>query len=249
MLNSTTSGTPPTLILADFADGSWHASSFALQFLHREKPHLSILQTYQSPNWGHFMMRKITPQLKEITKHELKKLKDKVLSNFNIEKRKVHTQSVEGELSIILQYKPIINGPHNIVLGTYSSFIDSCNMQNKCLEEIINTAANPMFVVPGEFTNGRNKKLLFVGNINKKPSEQLVQQVKDICKRTESNLEILFVLNKNVSEIPDEIRTFYSENFEEIELSINQVPNSTKCKGIKKFLKNESRDLIIIDSK
>ena len=35
------------LILADFSDGSWHATSFAMQYLYNEKSPVSILQTFK----------------------------------------------------------------------------------------------------------------------------------------------------------------------------------------------------------
>ena len=44
---------PDVLVLADFADGSWHATSFAMQFLYKEESPFSILLTYQKPDFGH----------------------------------------------------------------------------------------------------------------------------------------------------------------------------------------------------
>ena len=239
---------PSVLILADFLDGSWHATSFAMQFLHNNKSNVSMLQTYQDPKWGHFMMRKITPQLKEITKYELKQLKTRLISNYNIDEKQINTLSIEGELNSILQHNTGVRGTYNTVLGTYSSFSDSCNMQNKCIEEIINTSKNPLFIVPGEFNGLANKKLLFVGNPTKTPSKQLIDHILKICNKTQSDIEILFVLKKGIPKISDDVMAFYNKSFERLDFEINQIANSATCKGIKKHLRDREMDLIIIEN-
>jgi hypothetical protein len=242
------SNQPLVLILADFSDGSWHATSFAMQFLYKGKSPISILQTYQNPGWGHFMMRKLSHHLKEITKNELKALKNKLVTNFKIEKQEIKTLSVEGELNSILNYKPIINGSYNIVLCTYSSFYDSCTRQNRCLEKIINTSSHPLFILPKTFEGETTKKLLFVGNPDKIPSEQLSEQIKEICEKTQSNLELLFVVKNKNKKINEDVQLYYNEHFKGIELTINTIQNKTKCKGINEYIKNRSRDLIVIEN-
>lgn len=239
---------PAVLILADFLDGSWHATSFAMQFLYRKKSSISILQTYQNPRSGHFMMRKLSHQLKEITKNELRALKDKLLTNFKIEKKEVNTISAEGELSSILNYSSIIDGPHNIVLCTYNSFNDSFNRQNGCLKKIINTTSNPLFILPKMFEKESSKTILFVGSPSKIPSEQLCNQVIEICNKTESNLEILFVVKNHNEKINEDVKSFYNEHFNGIEFTIKNIRSKRKSKGINNYLKNKNRDLIVIEN-
>ncbi len=239
---------PSVLILADFADGSWHATSFAMQFLYKGKSPISILQTYQNPSWGHFMMRKLSHRLKEITKHELKVLKNKLVRNYEINDQEIKTLSLEGELNSILNYKPIINGPHNIVLCTYNSFSDSCNRQNGCLEKIIDTTNNPLFILPKTFEGETTKKLLFVANPDNIPSEQLSNLVKEICIKTQSNLEILFVIKNENQKMREDVQSYYKAHLNGVEYTINHIQNKTKCKGVKSYLNNGSRDLIIIEN-
>lgn len=248
MSNYLGSKQPSVLILADFSDGSWHAVSFAMQFLYRHESSLSILQTYQQPNYGMFMMRNLTYQLKKITKYELKTLKNKLLMNYGIVKRDINTLSIEGDLNTILHNSPIISEPCYIVLGTYNSFEDSCNMQNMYLIDIIDSTENPLFILPGEFNGKVNKKLLYVGTTNKKPSKQLINQVVKICKETHSALDVLFVLNHGIAKIPDDVLSSYHENLQGIDYEINHRPNTSRCKGIKKYLKESSRDLIVIEN-
>ena len=248
MCNNLEQQIPPILVLADFSDGSWHATSFAMQFLHKNKSNVSMLQTYQNPKWGHFMTREITPHLEKITKYELKQLKTRLKSSYNIDEKQINTLSIEGELNSILHYKPVIKGTYNIVLGTYNSFVDSCNMQNKCLEEIINTAKNPLFIVPGEFNGQANKKLLFVGTPTKIPSKQLIDHTLNICNKTQPDIEILFVLKKGIPKISDDVLAFYNKNFAGLDFEINQIANSATCKGINKHLKDRKKDLIIIEN-
>ena len=236
------------LILADFSDGSWHATSFAMKFLYKGKSPISILQTYQNPGWGHFMMRKLSHHLKEITINELIALKNKLLANFNVEKQEVNTISIEGELNSILNFKSIIKGSHNIVLCTQNSFDDSCNRQNGCLEKIINNTNNPLFILPQMFDGEKSKKILFAGNPEKIPSEQLSNQINEICKKTQSNLEVLFVIKNKKQKLPEHVQTYYKTHFSEIKLTINKIQNKTKCSGIKKYLGNSNRDLIIIEN-
>lgn len=240
---------PSVLILADFLDGSWHAASFAMQFLYRKKSKISILQTYQNPRMGHFMMRKLSYHLKEITKNELKALRNKLLTNFKIENQEINTLSIEGELHLILNYKqPIVKGPHNIVLCTEQSFIASCNRQNRCVEKVVDSASNPLFILPKAFEENTSKKLLFVGNPDKIPSENLINQVKEICIKSQSGLEILLMKKHETQEIDEDVQSYYSDHFSGIDFSINSIPNKRKSKGLKKYLKNRRVDLIIIEN-
>lgn len=239
---------PSILILADFSDGSWHAASFAMQFLYKEKSAVTILQTYQNPGWGHFMMRRLNHHLKKITKNELKALKSRLLKHFIIKKRKINTLSIEGELNTVINFKPIINSQHNLVLSTQNSFEDSCKRQNGCLEKIVDTAKNPLFILPETFEGKTLKKILFVGNPGNKPSEQLCSQVIEICKRTQSSLEILFVLKNQTQKIPDAVQAYYDKYFQEIDTTVTAIQNKTKCKGINNHLKRTNRDLIVIEN-
>lgn len=239
---------PSILILADFSDGSWHATSFAMQFLYTETSPVTILQTYQNPGWGHLMMRKLSHHLKKITRNELRALRNKLLKHFSIEKQKVNTLSIEGELNSVLNFKPIIKGQHNLVLSTYNSFENSCKRQNGCLEKIIDTAKHPLFILPETFERETSKKILFVANPDKKPSEQLCSQVIEICKRTQSNLEVLFVLKTQNQNINEDAKTYIHKYFADIDITTNTIQYKTKCKGINNYLSHTNRDLIVIEN-
>jgi|GEM_PF-944685 len=236
------------LILADFSDGSWHATNFAMQFLHHEDSTVSILQTYKSPGWGHFTMRKLPYTLRKITNYELKQLKNRLLSNFPIRKSRVKTLSMEGELNSVLQFKPFFKTEYFITLGIYSSFLDSCNRQNNCLEELIDTTHHPLFILPGEFDKNPDKKISFVGNPDKIPSQLLIQQILKICKTTESSLEVLFVLNNGIQKVSNEVLNYYIENFKSVDYEIKQLHGETKCGGIKEHIRNKTKDLLVIEN-
>lgn len=248
MSGRTINNQPSILILADFSDGSWHATSFAMKFLYKEKSPVSILQTYQNPGWGHLMMRKLSHHLRKITKNELRALKNRLLKHFNIEKQKVNTLSIEGELNTVLNYKPIINGQHNLVLSTHNSFEDSCKRQNGCLEKIIDTAKHPLFILPDTFEGETSKRILFVANPDKKPSELLCNQVSEICSKTKSNLEVLFVLKTQNQNISEDVKSYFHEYFEGIDITLNTIQYKTKCKGINNYLNQTNRDLIVIEN-
>ncbi|WP_321373544.1 hypothetical protein [uncultured Draconibacterium sp.] len=239
---------PSILILADFSDGSWHAASFAIQFLNKNKSPISILQTYQSPGLGHFTMRNLSHHLKKITQKELGALKNRLLKHFKTEEQPINTFSIEGELNSVLKYMPNMKGQYNLVLSTHNSFEDSCRRQNGCLEKIINTAKNPLFILPKTFEGETSKKILFVGNPNQKPSEQLYSQVIEICRKTNSNLEVLFVVKASSENVSKDIKTYYTDYINEIDIAFNTAESRTKCKGISKYLNKTSRDLIVIEN-
>ena len=155
---------------------------------------------------------------------------------------------MEGDLNTILQYKPLIKGEYYITLGIYSSFPDSFKRQNKCLEELINTTHHPLFILPEDFNKQTDKKILFVGNPDKIPSEHLVQKVLQIGKEKKATIEILFVLTNGVQKVSDEVLNFYIENFKSLDYEIKQLPNNTKSQGIKEHLSNLKRDLLIIEN-
>lgn len=239
---------PSVLILADFSDGSWHAISFAMQFLHEKKSPLSILQTYQNPKFGRFMLRDIIPQLKEITIHELGVLKTKLLENYKIEKESINTLSLEGELNQILQYKPLLKESYNIVLSTHSSFTNSCTIQNQYLTKVIDSSNSPLFILPQKFEEKENCKILFVGNTSKVPSLHITSQIVSICKKTNSELEILFVVEKQNQKMNEEVAAFFKEHFNEIDYAVNYCESKSVAKGMKKYMTNNCKDLIVVES-
>lgn len=234
------------LILADFADGSWHAASFAMKFLFEKESPYSILQTYQNPKFGQLMLHNLIPHLREITKYELKSLRTKLVKKFNIEEEKINTISLEGDLNTILQNKSFLIESHNIVLGTHGSFANSCTMQNQCLAKIIDTSKNPLFILPQKFKQKKKNKILFVGNASKVPSLHVKNQTLETCRKTNSELDILFVIAKQNQKMTEEVSEFFKKHFNNTNYTINYTLNSSTCKGIRDFTLNNYADLIIV---
>ena len=193
------------------------------------------------------MTRNITPRLKEITLYELRKLKDKLLSNFIIKPEFVKTLSIEGDLNGILHYHSEIQSCYNVVLSTYSSFKDSNTIRNRYVKKLINNARFPFFIIPGKPEELQNKNHVLVGNQNKIPSPHLVEQTLRICNETNSDLEILFVLNSDSPVVSKQILDHYSKSFNSIKFRITQKINSSKYKGIENYLKQDDSGLVIID--
>lgn len=236
------------LILADFADGREQASRFAVDYLYKDDSCLLLLQTFQSPDWGYFMMRKIGTQLREIAQNELLKLKRNIVEGFGIPRRKVNILTVEGSLNSILRYKPIINRSYNVVLGTMNAFPDSASIQNRKLEKILDQATNPIFIVANDLGEHVPKKVLFVGNPNKLASDQLLEQVMGVCKKSEAELELLFVLRKGVPKISDSVLNAYAEKLSELNYQLKQVAGYSKYKGLKRYLDVARPDLIVVQN-
>ena len=242
-------GSKPTavLILADFSDGSWHAISFAMQFLYTKNSKLFILQTFQSPQFGLFMTRNILPQLKNITTHELNSLKTKLLINYNIEDKHIELLSFKGELVSVLQNKLDLKYSYNIVIGTYSSFSNSLTMQNLCLTKVLNCSKNALFILPKQFKQNENRKILFVGNPLKVPTKQIKNQIIKICQKSNSELDILFVIEEESQKMQKDVQYFFENYFKEVNYEINYVKNRSVCSGMKNFMKNNCKDLIIVE--
>ena len=238
---------PSVLILADFSDGSWHAISFAMQFLYQNNSYFSVLQTYQKPNFGQFMFRDLIPHLKKITKHELKTLKTKILANYKIKTKRIKTISLKGELNILLHKRSVLNGSHNIVLGMHGSFVDSCTMQNNCLSKIIDRSNNPLFILPQMYEVNKNNKILFVGNLFKPPSQNIKNLLLKICKTETDELDLLFVVENKSQKMNEEVKLFFETHFKKIKYTINYITNTSVCKGTKSYIKNNCKDLIIVE--
>ena len=235
------------LILADFSDGSWHAISFAMQFLYSPNSKLFILQTFQNPKFGIFMTRNILPQLKKITTHELNTLKTKLLANYNIKDEHIELLSFKGELASVLQNKLDLKYSYNIVIGTFSSFANSSTMQNLCLTKVLNCSKNALFILPKKFKQKENRKILFVGNPNKVPTTQIKEQIIKICKESDSELDILFVVEEESQKMQKEVQHFFENYFKEVNYEINYVKNRSVCSGMKNFIKNNCKDLLIVE--
>lgn len=169
-------------------------------------------------------------------------------TNYQIGSKCIETISIEGELNSVLRYNSLISSPYNVILGTNSSFKDSNTIQNRYIKKLIDAAKFPFFIVTGEFVNLHNKKLLFVGNQDKKPSPRLTNKIMQICDETNSDLQVLFVLNKNSPEVSNVVLDYYSEAFKNIELVSSQAFNSSKYAGIEKHTQKKPKDLIIIDN-
>ena len=235
------------LILADFSDGSWHAISFAMQFLYSPNSKLFILQTFQSPKFGIFMTRNILPQLKKITTYELNTLKTKLLANYNIENEHIELLSFKGELANVLQNKLDLKYSYNIVIGTYSSFANSSTMQNLCLTKVLNCSKNALFILPKKFKQKESRKILFVGNSHKVPSTQIKNQILKICKKSNSELDILVVVKEESQQMQMDVQHFFENYFKDVNYEINFVKNKSVCSGMKSFVKNDCKDLIIVE--
>lgn len=235
------------LILADFSDGSWHAISFAMQFLYSPNSKLFILQTFQSPKFGIFMTRNILPQLKKITTYELNTLKTKLLANYNIENEHIELLSFKGELANVLQNKLDLKYSYNIVIGTYSSFANSSTMQNLCLTKVLNCSKNALFILPKKFKQKESRKILFVGNSHKVPSTQIKNQILKICKKSNSELDILVVVKEESQQMQMDVQHFFENYFKDVNYEINFVKNRSVCSGMKSFVKNDCKDLIIVE--
>lgn len=238
---------PAILILADFSDGSWHAISFAMQFLYTPKSPIYILQTFQNPNFGQSMLRSIIPRLKEITKYELNVLKTKLLRSFKIKAKHIKLLSLNGELVSLLKNNLDLKYSFNIVIGTYSSFANSCTMQNLCMTKIINCSTNPLFILPQMFEQKKNEKILFVANPFKVPTIQIKNQILSICEKTNSELDILFVVENESQKMNKEVLAFFEKYFTGIKYAINYVENTSVCKGMKNYVKNNCKNLIIVE--
>ncbi len=235
------------LILADFSDGSWHAISFAMQFLYSPNSKLFILQTFQSPKFGMFMTRNILPRLKKITTHELNTLKSKLLANYNIKNEHIELLSFKGELASVLHNKLDLKYSYNIVIGTFSSFADSSTIQSFCLTKVLNRSRNALFILPKKFKQKESKKILFVGNPLKIPTTQIKNQILKICQKSNSELDILFVVKEEPQKMHEDAQQFFEKYFKDVNYDINYVKNRSVCSGIKSFVKNDCKDLIIVE--
>ncbi len=240
-------GASEVLVLADFSDGSWHAITFAMEFLYNEKSPFSILQTYQKPKFGLFMFRNLLPHLKEITIHELKTLKNRILKNYKIKPEYINTLSLRGNLTKILRHKIIRDKPYSLVLGTHGSFAHSCTMQNQCLAKIIDSSNSPLFILPQQLNPESVNNILVVGNPSTTAPPLLMKQVISICRQTEAGLNLLFVVKEQNRKISEKVIRTYKEYFEEISYTINYALNSSVCKGMEVYLKNNYNDLIIVE--
>ncbi len=235
------------LILADFSDGSWHAISFAMRFLYTQNSKLFILQTFQNPNFGHFMVRNILPQLKKITIDELNILKTKLLASYDIKDEHIELLSFKGELVNVLQDKLDIKYSYSIVIGTFSSFANSSTIQNRYITKIINCSNNPLFILPKAFEQKNNRKILFVGNPLKVPTTQIKNQIIKICEKSNSELDILFIVEKDSQKTDEEVLLFLEKYFKGIKYDVNYVKNRSTCLGMKNYVKNNSKDLIMVE--
>lgn len=238
---------PAILILADFSDGSWQAITFAMIFFRTLQTKLFILQTFQNPKFGHFMTRDIIPCLKKITTDELNALKQKLLANFDIQEEQIELLSMQGELVSIIKNKLDVNYKYFIVFSTYNKFSDSGTMHNLCMSKIIKFSNNPIFILPKEFDDTKNNKILFIQQHYKLPTALLKNQILAICKKSNSELEILFLDEKELQKQNGEFENFLKKNYKELKYKISYTKNSSVCKGMKNYLKRNVADLIIIE--
>ena len=238
---------PGVLVLADFSNGKWDATSFAMQVLCENDSCISIMQTYEKPGFGHFMIRNLIPHLEKITEYELRSLKEKILANYKIKSENINTISLMGDLNNALLHKEALKGPHNIILGTNALFTNSCTMQNRYLSKIIDKSNNPLFILPQEFKNKKNNKILFVGNPSKTPSKNVTDRILEICSQSDSQLEILYVIKRPHQEMHKEVKLFIEDHFQHINYSTKYIQNNLISRGIKKHMNKNFKDLIIIE--
>ena len=120
-------------------------------------------------------------------------------------------------------------------------------MQNLHLTKIINCSKNALFILPKKFKQKENRKILFVGNPLKVPTTQVKNQILKICQKSNSDLDILFVIEEEPQKMHKDVQQFFENYFKDVNYDINYVKNRSVCSGMKSFVKNDCKDLIIVE--
>ena len=156
------------LILTDFSGGTWDAVCFTMKFLRNGETTIKLLQTYQNPELGQFMIRDIVPILKKISIDDLEELKRKILNQFKIPKRKVKPLSIEGNLTSLLSSQLNLNDTGSVVVGLHNSIPDTGFLIRRKISRVIKCSSHPLFILPSGFSDSEKPRIDFQPGTSKR---------------------------------------------------------------------------------
>lgn len=230
------------LILADFFEGSWHAICFAMRHLRNGATTINLLQTYQKPDVGHSVHRDIIPILEKISIDELEELRSKILSQFEIPKRKIKLLSIEGNLSTLLSNQLKLNDVGGVVVGLYDSIPETGFLIQRKISNIIKWSSHPLFFLPGRFSDSEIHKIVFITNPYSKPSVEVLDKLKYLSSKARSEIHVLFTARDN----QDDIKSNIFKHLSGITVTTDYLRNAS-MDLIQNYLNQTSCDLVVIE--
>ncbi|MBL7111242.1 MAG: hypothetical protein ISS19_04805 [Bacteroidales bacterium] len=234
------------LILTDFSGGTWDAVHFAMKFLRDGEIIINLLQTYQKPEVGHSMHRDIVPILEKISIDELEDLRNKILNQFEIPKRKVKLLSIEGNLSSLLSNQLNLNDIGGVVVGLYNSIPDTGFLIQRKISSVIKCSSHPLFILPGRFSDSEINKIVFITDPYNKPSVKVLDKLIYLSGKVRSEIHILFAAQDDTQDNQENIKSNIIKHFPGINVTTDYLSNAS-MDLIRNYLNLTSCNLVVIE--
>jgi len=234
------------LILADFSEGTWDAVLFAMKFLRDGEPTINLLQTYQKPEAGHSMHRDIVPILEKISLDDLEKLRSKILTQFEIPKRKVRLLPIEETLSSLLSNQLNLKNIVGVIAGLYNSTPDTGFLIQRKISRVIKCNSYPLFILPGRFSDSTIHKIVFITDPYKKPSAKVLDKLIYLSGKARSEIHILFATRDDAHDNQENIKSSIIKQLSGINVTTDYLHNAS-MDLIQNYLNLMSCNLVIIE--
>ena len=234
------------LIHTDFSGGTWDAVCFAMKFLKNRETTINLLQTYQKPEVGQFMIRDIVPILKKISIDNLKELRRKILNQFEIPKRKVKPLSIEGNLNSLLSNQLNLNDIDSVVVGLYSSIPDTAFLIKHKISRVIKCSSHPLFIIPHRLSDSEIHKIVFVTDPYNQPSEKVLDKLRYLESLARSGIHILFVAQNDTHDISENIKSNIIKQLSGIKVTTDSL-NNVSMDLSQNYLDLASLNLVVIE--
>ena len=234
------------LILTDFSGGAWDAVCFTMKFLRNGETTIKLLQTYQNPELGQFMIRDIVPILKRISIDDLKELRRKILNHFEIPKRKVKPLSIEGNLNSLLSNQLNLNDIDSIVVGLHSSIPDTGFLIRRKISKVIKCSSHPLFILPSGFSDSEIHKIVFITDPYNQPSAKVLDKLRYLESLVRSGIHILFIVQNDTHDILENIKSNIIKHLSGIKVTTYYLNNASMDNN-QNYLDLVSRNLVIIE--
>jgi len=234
------------LILADFIEGTWDAICFTMRYLRNGGTTINLLQTYQKPDVGHSVHRDIIPILEKISIDELEELRSKILSQFEIPKRKIKLLSIEGNLRYLLSNHLKLNDVGGVVVGLYDSIPETGFLIQRKISNIIKWSSHPLFFLPGRFSDSEIHKIVFITDPYSKPSLEVLDKLKYLSSKARSEIHILFTAQNDTQDNQDDIKSNIFKHLSGITVTTDYLRNAS-MDLIRNYLNLTSCDLVVIE--
>ncbi|MEO9892338.1 universal stress protein [Aurantibacter sp.] len=245
------------LLPTDFSDNSYGAIQYTLQLFKNVACEFSLLHIYMPPVYQAQYLAGSPGQLglgdvvKETANTNLKKLKQRIVNEFDNEKHSFETSAYLNTLPNQVDEMVEAKNIDLIVMGTQGATGAEEILFGTHTVHIINRAKCPVLAIPPNFEYETPKEILFPTDYEIEFKPEPLKMLLELAKQHISSIEVLHVANEdNLSKKQEENKEKLNIILEHTAHLFHEQPHQEVIHAINKFqLKHKMNLLVMIQNK